>query len=45
MDSVALRAESSGRINVRVELIDYSAPPTLMYEDEGLLINDKKEKR
>lgn len=42
---MALRAESSGRINVRVELIDDCALSTLMYEDEGLLINGKKKKK
>lgn len=45
VDSVALRAEASRRINVRVELIDYCALPTLVYEDEGLLINSKTKKR
>ena len=45
VDSVALRAEARGRINVRVELIDYCALPTSLYEDEGLLIKSKTKKR
>lgn len=45
VDSVALRAEAMGRINVRAELIDYCALPTSVYEDDGLLIKSKTKKR
>lgn len=43
VDSVALRAEASGRINVRFELIDFCAPPEC--EAEGLLINIQTKNR
>lgn len=45
MDLVALRAEARRRINVRLELMDYSSLPKSVFEDEGLLIKTKTKKR